>query len=169
MIAMLFWICALLISLRSGAAQNCSLFVKSSLTAVPDFVALTPNKTSDPLSNCPRLCANLHPNATLMLREAREQENILYKMDTFWMPMYQKNKANEPSGNWVWRLDNSSVDPGLRWCMGQPDDFGGNEQCAVFNTSCWSDISCTGGSSYRCTCQIKRKTSSPFESKVEPI
>ena len=40
-------------------------------------------------------------------------------------------------GSWQWLKDQSSVMSPMQWCPGRPDNYYGNQNCAVMNVCGW--------------------------------
>lgn len=68
-----------------------------------------------------------------------------------WIGYRQSSTSDEPDGNWAWECPGSSyVQPG--WGTGgEPNDFGGNEDCAAMTGGGgWFDANCGGSARYVC-------------------
>jgi Lectin C-type domain len=74
----------------------------------------------------------------------------------YWIGYRQTNGSVEPGGNWAWTCAPSTFTPSPPWGLpgmfNEPNDFGGNEDCAlvVNNPGHWNDAGCGDGNDYVC-------------------
>jgi Lectin C-type domain len=74
----------------------------------------------------------------------------------YWIGYRQTNGSVEPRGNWAWTCAPSTFTPSPPWglpgAINEPNDFGGNEDCAlvVNNAGHWNDAGCGDGNDYVC-------------------
>jgi hypothetical protein len=67
-----------------------------------------------------------------------------------WFGFRQNANATEPAGNWAWECGTSAYTaPG--WGGGEPNNSGGNEDCAALtNGGGWFDATCDDSARYLC-------------------
>jgi hypothetical protein len=74
----------------------------------------------------------------------------------YWIGYRQTNNTVEPGGNWAYTCGTSTYTPSPPWGLpppvNEPNDFGGNEDCAmvVNNAGHWNDAGCGDGLDYVC-------------------
>jgi hypothetical protein len=67
-----------------------------------------------------------------------------------WFGFRQNANATEPAGNWAWECGTSGF-TGPGWGAGEPNNSGGNEDCAALtNGGGWFDASCDDSARYLC-------------------
>jgi hypothetical protein len=123
--------------------------VVSSLSSCVNFTRYAPSseypyafsihKTQLNFSNARAFCANLHPQADLLIvRDQGVLDDFLsrtysYTSSTkdYWIGLYQTSKLFEPDGNWSW-LDGSPVSRYVvHWALTRPNNLGGDEDCGM--------------------------------------
>jgi hypothetical protein len=100
-------------------------------------------------------CTNANLGCIVTINDQAEQNCITSNtVPTFssyvWFGYRQDASPTEPAGNWAWECPPSSyVQPG--WGTSEPNDSGGNEDCAAMtNGGGWFDATCTGTARYVC-------------------
>jgi hypothetical protein len=74
----------------------------------------------------------------------------------YWIGFVQTNNQQEPAGGWTWTCGPSSFTPSPPWGLpppaNEPNDSGGNEDCAlvVNNAGHWIDADCDDALDYVC-------------------
>ena len=67
-----------------------------------------------------------------------------------WFGFRQDANATEPAGNWAWECGSSTY-TAPNWGIGEPNNTGGNEDCAALTDGGgWFDATCSGQARYVC-------------------
>lgn len=100
-------------------------------------------------------CVNAGRGCIVTISDQAEQNCITaFTVPSFssyvWFGFHQTSTSNEPAGNWAWECPPSVyVQPG--WGGTEPNDSGGNEDCAAMTGGgTWFDATCSGSARYVC-------------------
>ncbi|XP_078392737.1 hepatic lectin-like [Cetorhinus maximus] len=81
-------------------------------------------------------------NSHLIIINTEQEQNFMEKSiennpGDYWIGLTDR----ESEGNWKW-VDGSPVSF-TRWGQGEPNNWNGNENCAIIKTRGWNDYSCS--------------------------
>lgn len=137
------------------APTGCTVFTCAS-TSSCYYECGTTGTTKASWDGAVQACTNASLGCLITINDQMEQDCVVqHAVPTFvtylWFGYHQTATTAEPLGNWNWQCGTSSyVQPG--WGTGfEPNDFGGNEDCAAMSgNGGWFDANCTGTARYVC-------------------
>lgn len=138
-----------------NAPAGCALFTCAG-SASCYYHCGTTNQTKATWPGARDACTNSGLGCIVTIDDQAEQDCITaatmpaYPNALVWFGFRQDPGADEPAGGWAWECPGSSyVQPG--WGIFEPNDFGGNEDCAAMtNFGGWFDANCSGTATFVC-------------------
>lgn len=102
-------------------------------------------------------CVNGNLGCLVTINDQAEQDCVVAAAlpafpNIVWFGYHQTSTSNEPAGNWSWECGTSNyVQTGWGNPAGEPNDQGGDEDCAAMTTGGgWFDATCSGTARYVC-------------------
>jgi hypothetical protein len=89
-------------------------------------------------------CVDLGGNLAYPANQA--QQDLLWSMAGVSAWIGVDDRTSEGS----WRTPGGQAISYSRWCSGEPNDFGGNEDCGIVGGGCWNDYGCHNSLPYLC-------------------